>query len=239
MGVAGLAARNHVVGTVTLVGGNEVRVVDAGQGRQSGHLLPNLVLQRGLEDLGTVHGIGHVHRANVPAADDEVIGVNHGEDLVEGDVDIFLGVSVGAQLHCGAHEDGAIVVGLLSPLTGLPGEAAAVGDDGGGDGGAVVATPADKHDTELGDLAVDLEVVNGVLGRGHELAIGTLPHIGGVIGVAGLDLGVGVSDVGRVDGEQLLGGSRGGGSDIESVRGARVDLGVGSHVDEGDANWQE
>lgn len=196
-----LGARNDIVRAVFLVGGNEVGVVNARKRLQLRHLLADLVLERRLQDAGAVHGLGEVQAADIPTADDQVIGVQHRQHVVEGDVD-FLSVLVGAQLDSGAHNDGAIVVGRLLALTAVPGEATAVGNDTSGHGAAVVAAPADKHDTNLGNLAVDLEVVGFDLGRGDILAVRSAGDLSGVVGVLGLDGVVSVDDVGRVHSEQ-------------------------------------
>lgn len=43
---------------------------------------------------------------------------------------------------------GAIEVGLLLTVAGLPGELALVGQDAGSEGGSIVAAEADEHDAE-------------------------------------------------------------------------------------------
>ena len=95
---ASLGARDHVVGAVLLVGGNEVGVVDTRERDHGAHLLANKLLQGGLEDLGAVHGSSQIHLADVPASNDEVVGVSHGEEIVERDVDVPVGLGVGAKL---------------------------------------------------------------------------------------------------------------------------------------------
>ncbi|KAL1851403.1 hypothetical protein VTK73DRAFT_9423 [Phialemonium thermophilum] len=233
-----LGPRDHVVGPVLLVGGDEVRVVDAGQRHQGGHLLADLGLEGGLQHGGAVHGVGQVQPADVPAANDEVVGMHHGQHVVEGDVDVLVGRGVGAQLHGGPHDHGAVVVGGPRALARLPGEPAAVGQDARRDGGAVVAAPAHEHDAELGDLAVHLEVVHGLIGRGHVLTVGAPGHLGGAVGVPGADLRVRVHHVGRADREEVLGRGgrrrRGDGSGAigvsSPVRGGRAHFGVRCHV---------
>lgn len=227
----GLGALKHVIGAILLVGSNEVRVVDGGKGNHLGHFLLDLGLESGLKDLSAVHGLGQVHLANVPTANDEVIGVDHGQDVLEWDVDLLVSLGIVTQLESRAHDDRTVVVGLARTLLGVPGDLAAVGEDTSGDGGAVVATPTDQHHTDLGDLAVDLEVVEGLVRGGNILAVGVRLNLGGTVGVAGLDLSVGVSDVGRVDSEDFPGG-RGtvAVGVVCPVRGARA-FRVRSHVD--------
>ena len=232
MSHGGLGALNDIVGAVLLVGSDEVRVVDGREGGHGGHLLLHLSLEGRLEDLSTVHGLGEVHAADIPATNDEVIGVNHRQNLVEGNVDILVGLCVSTKLESRCHDKGAVVVGLARALLGVPDHVAAVGNDTGGDSGTIVAAPADKHHASLGDLALRLEVVEGLGGSGDKLAIGTSLDLGSAVGVLGLDLRVRVGDIGGVDREDILSGSLDGGSGLSCpVRRARVFLRVGSHVD--------
>lgn len=223
----GLGAGENVVGTVLLVGSNEVGVVDGGKGDHLGHLLANKLLHGRLKDLGAIHGLVKGHAGDIPAANDEVVGVDHGEDVVEGNVDI-LALGVDAELDGGTHNDGAVVVGLLGTLLGSPAVLVLVGEDAGGHGGAIVATPANQHQTGLGDFSVDLEVVDSLLGDG-DIVVALDSAQGGAVGVLGADLLVGVDYVGGVDNESL-----GGGVDM-SITVGRSAVGAvdtaGSHVD--------
>lgn len=235
---AGLGAGDQVVGAVLLVGGDEVGIVDAGKRDHLGHLLADEVLEGRLQHLGTVHGVSQVQAADVPAANDKVVGVDHGQDVVEGDVDVQVGLGIVAELQGRAHDDGAVVVGGLGAVAGVPDQVAAVGHDAGSHGGAVVAAPADQHDAELGDLGLDLEVVDGLAGGGHADAVLALRHRGGAVGVLGADLGVRVHHIGRVDDELGAGrnASRGGSAVVVvsiTVRGARIGLSVRCHVCKG------
>ena len=225
---AGLGAGENVVGTVLLVGSNEVGVVDGGEGSHLGHLLTDKLLHGRLEDLGAIHGLVEGQAGDVPAANDEVVGVDHGKDVVEGNVDV-LALGVDAELDGGTHDDGAVVVGLLGALLGGPAVLVLVGEDAGSDGGTVVAAPADQHHTGLGDLSVDLEVVEGLLGDG-DIAIALEGAQGGAVGVFGANLLVGVDYVGGVDNESL-----GGGVDVSITVGMSAVGAVGTvdrrHVD--------
>lgn len=204
--VAGLGAGDEVVGTVLLVGGNEIRVVDGWKWGDGSHLLADHGLEGRLKDSGTVHGISQVHGADIPSANDEVVGVDHGKNVMEGDVDILGGLRIRAQLHGGGHGDGTVVVSSTVALTCGPGEVAAVGNDTGGDGGTVVTAETDQHHTDLGDGTLDLEVVDGLLGGRNVLASLILGDRGGAVGVLGLDSLGSVLDVWAVDREKVLDG---------------------------------
>ena len=207
--VLALAAGEEVVGTVSLVGGNEVGVVDGGKRLEVLHLGAELALEIGLKNGGTIHGIGQVHVVDVPTTEDEVVGVGHGEKVMERNVDLLTSLGVGAELDGGGHDDGAIVVRLLLTLARVPGDVVAVGNDTGGDSGTVVTTPSNQHQTDLSDLTLHLEVILGLQGLGDVLAV-VLGDLGGAVGVLGLDLILGVGHVGGVDHEKVVGaGGRG------------------------------
>jgi hypothetical protein len=203
---AGFGAGNHVVGTVFLVGGNEVRVVDAGKRFDGSHLLLHEGLQCGLKDLGAVHGSGKVHATDVPATDGKVVGVDHRDHVVQRNIDLAAGLCLCAKFDSGRHDNGAVVVCGTRTLTGVPAQTLAVGKNTSGDGRAVVTTESNKHQTDLADIAFGLEVVELLLGRGDVLAIGDV-DFGGTVSILAGDVRVGVLDVGRLDCEEFgLGG---------------------------------
>lgn len=230
--VASFGALKEVVGSVLLVGSNEVRVVDGGEGSQLSHLLPDVGLESRLQDLGAIHGLSQVQRADVPASNDKVVGVDHGQQVVERDVDLLVGLGVSSELDSRAHDDGAIVVGLLDALLGVPNKVASVGNNTGGNSGTIVTTPTDKHHADLGNLAVDLEVVERLLGSSHKVTIGVGLDTGGAIGVFGSDFRVRVIDIGGIDDEgarSSTSGRRLAMGIAVPVRGARANFRVGSH----------
>ena len=95
----------------------------------------------------------------------------------------------------------------------------------------VVSAPSDKHHAGLGDLAVDLEIINSLLRSSNEFAIITLAYQGSAVGVLGVDLAVGVDDIGRVDDKEVLAGGSSSG-DTVSVREASADFSVWCHIDQ-------
>lgn len=194
--IASLGALENIVGTIFLIGSNEVRIVDGREGDHLVHLFLDKRLQGGLKDLSTVHGLSQVHLADVPAANNKVIWVDHGQDIVEGDVDVGIGLGIRTELHGGSHDDRAVVVGLAGTFLGLPDEIAAVGENTSGNGSAIVAAPADQHHADLGNLAVDLEVILRLLGSSNKVATGVSLDTGGTVGVLGLDLGVSIGNIG-------------------------------------------
>ena len=199
---ASLVTLDDVIGTIFLVGSDEVGVVDTRQRLHLGHLLADLALESGLQNLGTVHRLGQVQAADIPTANSQIVGVDHGEQVMEGDVDLLASLSVSAQLDSRAHDDGTVVVGGLLTIASLPRELATVGQDTGGHGGTVVSTPADQHHTDLANLAVDLEVVVGSLGGGYQLVVRGAGNLSSLIGVLRLDFVISVDDIGRLDSKQ-------------------------------------
>ena len=141
-----VSAGENVVSTVRLVSGNEVGVVDGREGLEGRELLLDLTLEIVIQDLGTGHGLGQVQGRDIPTAEDHVVGVDHGQNVREGNVDIVT-LLVNSELQGRSLDDGSKVVGGLDTLLGVPGKLAAVGDDGGGQGRSVVSTPADHHET--------------------------------------------------------------------------------------------
>src|SRR6266536_4727535 len=144
---ASLATLEAVVGAVFLVGSNEVWVVDAGKRNHLGHLLLDLSLESWLEDGGSVHGLGQVHAADVPAANDKVIWMDHGHDIMEGNVDILGSLCIGAELHGRTHDDRAIVISSTRTFAGVPDKSTSIGNDTGSNSRTIVAAPSNQHHT--------------------------------------------------------------------------------------------
>lgn len=232
---ASLCALNQVVGAILLIGSNEIRVVDGGEGNQLCHLLSHMRLEGRLQNLGSVHGLGQVELADVPAANNKVIGMNHGQDVVERDIDLLVGLGIRPELHGRAHDDGSVVVGFLGALLGVPDKIAAISNDTSSDRGTIVAAPANQHHADLGNLAVDLEVILRLLGSCHVVAIGVGLDASGAVGILGTDFRVRVSDIGRVYDEGALSGTSGRRLSVVitcPVRGARAFFCVRCHIDE-------
>lgn len=220
---------DEIVGTIALVGSDKARVVDARKGFHASHLLPDLSLKGWLEHASAIHGFGQIEAADVPSTDHEVVGMNHGQEFMERNIDILASFSIITQLDGRRHDQGAIVVGLLDAFLGLPLETAAIGNDSCSDRGAIVTTPSDKHNAHLSNFTVNLEVIHGLLGRSNELAILTFGDGGGTIGVLAPDLVIGVDHIGRVDREKILTCREGKGSmAVPNGKSLRV-VRVGSH----------
>lgn len=149
---------DQVIRPIFLIGRDKVRVVDGGQGLS--HILhqrEQLSLQVIVEHLGTGHGLVERHGGDIPAAEDEVVRVNHGQDVRERDVDVFSGLRVEPESQGGRADEGSNVVWLNGSRLGRPGDVVSVREDGRADGRSVVAADTDHHQADLGDLGIGLE----------------------------------------------------------------------------------
>ena len=75
----------EVVCTSLLVGGDEVRVVDRGEGfTQVSHVAGELALEIPRENLSANNRLVEGHAGYIPSTENEVIGVDHGQHVAEG-----------------------------------------------------------------------------------------------------------------------------------------------------------
>jgi len=114
-----LTAHDEVISTIGLVSSNEVFVVDGGERLQLFHFRSQLLLEIIFEDFSALHGLSQVGRRNVPTADDDLVRISHGEEGLEGDVDLFT-LGVGTNADSGALSDRAEVVRGLFTSLGIP-----------------------------------------------------------------------------------------------------------------------
>lgn len=142
-------SRDEVVSTSLLVGSDEVGVVDGGEGRgEQSHVGLDLALEVVVEDLGALHGLVHRETRDVPTAESEIVGVDHGEDIADGNVNVLAGI-VSTNAHGGGTEHRPDVVGLLDTILSSPSDVVAVGQDSGAQGSAVVASQADHQQSSV------------------------------------------------------------------------------------------
>ncbi len=66
----------HIIGTVALVGGDEIWVVDRWPWTHGLHEGSKLLLKRGFENARARHAVGEIHGRYVPAVDCNVVGVD-------------------------------------------------------------------------------------------------------------------------------------------------------------------
>mmetsp|Transcript_32286 Transcript_32286/g.70453 ORF Transcript_32286/g.70453 Transcript_32286/m.70453 type:complete len:249 (-) Transcript_32286:338-1084(-) len=113
-----LGASDAVVRTGLLVSGHEVTVEDAGQRNHVLHVRLELALEIVLQHAGAGHSVRKVHLGDIPTADDDVVGVHAGHQVLEGH-EHLLTVEV-AHAAGGRLQQGAEVVGVLHSLGGPP-----------------------------------------------------------------------------------------------------------------------
>ena len=143
-----VVAGEEVVRTGLLVGGDKVWVIDRGEGFDRSHEGDELALEVPGEDLGTLHSRIERKAGDVPPADNEVVGVHGGKDGGQRDVNILAGGGIDTKAESGSTKDRADVVGGLDAFLGAPSDVVGVGEDGSGQGGAVVATKTDHHEAK-------------------------------------------------------------------------------------------
>ena len=125
-----------------------------GEGLDVGEVGCDLTLEIVVEDLGTVHGLVEGKGRYIPTSKNEVIGVNHGEDIGDRDVDVLASSRISTEAHGRGTKDRANVVGGLKPFLGVPGDVVTVGDDGGGESSTIVAANADHHESREGQTTL-------------------------------------------------------------------------------------
>lgn len=81
-----------------------------------------LLLQGPVQHLCALHGLGQVQATDVPAAKHNVVGLHHGQQRLEGDVDLFA-LKV-ANAEGGGLGQGPEEVGGLEAVLGVPGDPA-------------------------------------------------------------------------------------------------------------------
>jgi hypothetical protein len=94
----------ETVGASLLIGGDEVQVIDRRHGpAQLGHIGCYLVLEIIIQDVGASHCLVHGQTGNVPAANGEVIGMHHGEDIGDRNVNFLARTGLGADANVDAR----------------------------------------------------------------------------------------------------------------------------------------
>jgi hypothetical protein len=153
-----VGALEDMVATISLVSGDKVRVKDSFHGLNLFQVNLKLLDQGGLKHVSAFGSLVQVEVADVPATDVKVNGVHHGEEFLDGLKNVGEGtillVKVETNVGGSALGERAVEVSLLFTSFGSPGKSLLVGDDTGDEGGTVVATETDKHDSEFWDALV-------------------------------------------------------------------------------------
>ena len=127
---------------------------------------------------------------------DDIVGVHHWEQTPEGQIHIPGGPR--PEEHRAGLCERSVVVSAHLPFLVVPRQTQLVGQDRCRDGGAVVAAPADQHDTQAWNLAFCAEFVLGFFGRRFDFA-GVAFYGRRVVSVGGVDVISAVRHVGAVD----------------------------------------
>jgi hypothetical protein len=142
-------ARNKVVCASLLVGSDEIGVVN-GRKRlaEVGHVRSDLALQVPIKNLGALHSLVHGETRDVPATEDKVVGVDHRQDIRDGDMNVLASGGIHAKADSGGTKHRANVVRLLDPRLGVPRDVVTVGENSGAKRRTVVAAHTNHHETE-------------------------------------------------------------------------------------------
>lgn len=167
-----------VVHAIGLVGGDELLVEDGREWYDGLEVFLQGVDEGWLKDVSSLAGLEHVEVTDVPSGDLEVHWVDHGHEVPDWLVDILelvgLLVVLVADVSGGALGERSVEVWMLGSSLGLPRLFLFVGEDASGKGGAIVASEADQHDADLGDVSLSPDLVGDDL---DGLGVGFLvPH---------------------------------------------------------------
>lgn len=100
-----------VISSVLLVGSDEIFVVNSWVRNYIFQVWCELGLEVIFDDLGSSHGVSQVHFTDVPTTNNDIVGVNKGQDLVQSHEDFR--VLVVSDLGGGRLGDGAQIVWLV------------------------------------------------------------------------------------------------------------------------------
>ena len=79
--------------------------------------------------------------------------MDHGKNVRNGYMDLLARTGLSTNANRGSTEERTNVVGLLNAPFGVPDDIVAVGEDGGAEGGAVVATNTDHQQSREANIA--------------------------------------------------------------------------------------
>ena len=150
---------DQIVGTAELIGGNEGRVVDGGKWLILAEMLDDLTLKIPVEDFGTCHSRGQVKGTDIPSTEDEIIGMHHGKDRIDGGVDI-IALGINPKFHGRRLSDAPVIIRLNHSIFIAEADIVTVGSDCGSQSTTVVTAPTDHHKTVRNEL-VTIHLVGG------------------------------------------------------------------------------
>jgi len=185
-----------VVSAVLLVGSDKVREVDRAERLQLLHLRKELALEIPVKDMSTGHALAEISSVDIPAADLKISRTDHRKEIVDRDVDLLTVVS-DTKTDSGALSERTKHVALVETSALVPFETKTVGNDTTSEGSAVVAAPANKHNTHLGNFALGVESKLTAEILGNKLAVGSLGHTGSLVLVVRDNLLRSIADIGR------------------------------------------
>jgi len=139
---------DQIIRAVRLIGSNEMRIVNRGQGLVLFEIRRDLALDIPFENLGAFHCSSDIERTDIPSSENEIIGMDHGKDLIQRNIDV-ISFLIDAEFHGTRLSDAAVIVGLNETVFGVEGNVVLVCGDGSSQGTSIVSTPTNEHKTAL------------------------------------------------------------------------------------------
>jgi hypothetical protein len=151
-----ISTQKDVVGSVGLVGCDKVAVEGSWERHDRLELGLELSDQVRLKHFGALAGVVEVGLGDIPAIHNELSGLHHWKNVFNSLVHVLKLTSclikLEANVGCRALSEGAIEIGVLDAILGLPRKFVLVSEKSRHDCRTIVATNTDEHDTEIGYL---------------------------------------------------------------------------------------
>ena len=134
-------SRNQIVGSVTLIAGDEVGVVDGRLRNDAFHVRTEFFLKFRLEDSSTNHSLVEIGIIDVPAINDEIIRRQNGKERRKRNMHLFLSIVTKVDRRGLSNRSNLLVkrlifnelpkvVGSLNSVLGAPAHVLLVSDNG-------------------------------------------------------------------------------------------------------------
>lgn len=121
-------------------------------------IILELVNEGGLENVGALGSLVQVVTGDIPTANIEIDGGDHGEQFLDWLENILkvaaLFVEFETNVSGGTLGEGTVEVSMLFTILGSPGHLLLIGEDTSNEGGTVVATETNEHDSKFGKTGV-------------------------------------------------------------------------------------
>ena len=122
-----VSAGNKIISTFFLIGRDKIGIINGRKGlAKESHVRSNLTLEVVIQDLSAHHGLVKAGTRDIPTTKDEVIGVDHGKNVGDGNI-YFFAIGIGTNANGRCTKKRTNVVGLLDALLGVPRDVVTIG----------------------------------------------------------------------------------------------------------------